>query len=97
MMGGAAGGLQIELECADLTDACLNATGKSARWELRELQCHVDSVQLASEMTSSFADMLIQGESILIPYQANSMDVQYLTGGASVNLSIAKQFSRLAT
>ena len=97
MMGGAAGGLQIELECADLLDACLNVAGKSANWELRDLQCHVSSVQLASEMTSSFADMLIQGESILIPYQANSMDVQYLTGGASVNLSIAKQFSRLAT
>ena len=48
-------------------------------------------------MTSSFADMLIQGESILIPYQANAMDVQYLTGLSEANLSIAKQFSRLAT
>ena len=97
MMGGAAGGLQIELECADLLDACLNVAGRSATWELRDLQCHVSSVQLASEMTSSFADMLIAGESILIPYQANSMDVQYLTGAQNVNLSLAKQFSRLAT
>ena len=86
-MGGAAGGLQIELECADLTHACLNVAGKSATWDLSDLQCHVDSVQLASEMTSSFADMLIQGESILIPYQANSMDVQYPNTFASVNLS----------
>ena len=97
MMGGAAGGLQIEIECADLTDAVVNAAGKSAAWELSELKLHCDSVMLASEMTSSFAEMLISGESILIPYQANAMDVQYLTGVSEVNLSIAKQFSRLAT
>ena len=81
MMGGAAGGLQLELEVADLLDACLNVAGKSAKWELRDLQCHVDSLVLASEMTSSFADMLIQGESILIPFQANSMDVQFSREG----------------
>ena len=97
MMGGAAGGLQVELECADPSDAVVNAAGKSVDWELISLKLHVDSVQLASEMTSSFADMLIQGESILIPYQANAMDVQYLNGHSEVNLSIAKQFSRLAT
>lgn len=96
-MGGASGGLSIELECSDLTDAIVNATGISATWQLEQLQLHVDSVQLASEMTSSFADMLIDGQSILIPYQANSCDVQYLNGGANQVLSLAKQFSRLAT
>ena len=97
MMGGAAGGLQVEIECADPKDAVVDAAGKSVAWELFSLKLHVDSVQLASEMTASFADMLIQGESILIPYQANAMDVQYLTGLSEANLSIAKQFSRLAT
>lgn len=97
MMGGASGGLTIELECSDLTDACVDATNLSATWQLEQLQLHVDSVQLASEMTSSFADMLIDGQSILIPYQANSCDVFYLDGGANQTLSLAKQFSRLAT
>ena len=48
-------------------------------------------------MTSNFADMLIRGESILISYQANAMDTQYLTGSSNQTLSLAKQFSRLAT
>ena len=97
MLGGASGGLSIELEACDHTDAVVDHTGNSVLWQLEQLQCHVDSVQLTSEMTANFADMLIRGESILISYQANSMDVQYLTGGANQTLSLAKQFSRLAT
>jgi len=57
----------------------------------------VDSVQLTSEMTQNFADMLIRGESILLPYQANACDVMYLNGGSNQVLSLAKQYSRLAT
>ena len=96
MMGGA-GGLSIELECADANAACSTAANKSTSWQLEQLQVHVDSVQLTSEMTSNFADMLIRGESILIPYQANSCDVQYLNANTNQVLSLAKQFSRLAT
>ena len=97
MMGGAAGGLTFELECADLTDACVNADNISAQWELRDLKLHVDSVQLTSEMTASYADMLINS-SIIIPYQANACDLQYFAStGGNMNISLAKQYSRLAT
>jgi hypothetical protein len=96
MMGGAAG-LSIELECADATAACSTEPNHSTSWQLEQLQVHVDSVQLTSEMTSNFADMLIKGESILIPYQTNSCDVQYLNVGTNQVLSLAKSFSRLAT
>ena len=97
MMGGAAGGLSFELETADLTDACVNAAGISADWEIKNLKLHVDSVQLTSEMTASYADMLING-SIIIPYQANACDVQYFANtGGNMIISLAKQYSRLAT
>ena len=43
------------------------------------------------------ADMLIRGESILIPYSTNVCDVQFLQVGGSYTLSLAKQYSRLAT
>ena len=98
MLGGASQGLSFSLECADLTDACVNAAGISATWRLEELQCHVDSVQLTSEMTASYADMLISGQSIIIPYQANACDVQYFANtGGNMIVSLAKQYSRLAT
>ena len=99
MMAGAAGGLQIELECADLTDAAVGHTAgsTSTAWQLEQLQVHCDSVTLTSEMTNNFADMLIRGESILINYSANTCDVQYLNGNTNQTLSLAKQFSRLAT
>ena len=96
-MGGAAGGLVIELELADLTDAVVGHTGTSTTWQIEEFQCHVDSVTLTSEMTNNFADMLIRGESILIPYQANDCQKMFLTGGANQVLSLAKQYSRLAS
>ena len=97
MLGGASGGLSLELECSDLTDACSTAAGNSQVWQLEQIQVHVDSVQLTSEMTNNFAEMLYRGESILIPYTANAMDVQYLNAGENQVLSLAKQYSRLAT
>jgi hypothetical protein len=97
MLGGAAGGLSIELEAADLVDACSTAAGKSQEWQLEQIQVHVDSVQLTSQMTNNFAEMLISGESIILPFTANAMDVQYLNAGENQVLSLAKQYSRLAT
>ena len=96
-MGGAAGGLVIELELADLTDAVVGHTNTSTTWQIEEFQCHLDSVTLTSEMTSNFADMLIRGESILVPYQANDCQKMFLTGGSNQVLSLAKQYSRLAS
>ena len=96
MMGGA-GGLSVELEASDLSDACSTAADKSQTWQLEQIQLHVDSVQLTSEMTSNFAEMLISGESIILPYTANAMDVQYLNAGNDQVLTLAKQYSRLAT
>ncbi len=98
MMGGAASGLVIELECADLTAAVNTHASNSADWQIEQLQCHVDSVQLTSSMTSDIADVLIRGESILIPYSTNSCDVIYTQGqGPSLTLSLAKSYSRIAT
>ena len=97
MMGGSSG-LQIELELADLTAACVNHTSKSATWQLEHFNVNCDSVTLTSEFTENFSSLLINGDSILIPFQSNSMDVQYLSaGGGDHTISLAKQFSRLAT
>jgi hypothetical protein len=95
MMGGA-GGLSFELELADPTEAVVNTANKSTDWSITNFTLHVDSVQLTSEVTNSFADTLTN-QPIIIPYQANSVDVQYLTGGPNVVLTLAKQFSRLAS
>ena len=98
MMGGAAGGLTIELECEDAADAVLNGTGNSTEWSLSDLKIHVDSVTLTSEITNDFADLLLSGRSILIPYQQNQSSVQYLAGQTGdVQITLAKQFSRLAS
>ena len=97
MMGGSSGGLSVELECSDLADACSADAAKSQNWQLEQIQLHVDSVQLTSEMTNSFAQMLQSGESILMPFSANAVDVQYLNAGENQVLSLAKQYSRLAT
>ena len=97
MMGGAAGGLTIELELNDLTAAVHTAANHSTSWQIEQLQCHVDSVQLASTMTADIADVLIRGESILIPYSTNSCDVIYTQAQSNLTLSLAKSYSRLAT
>ena len=97
MMGGAAAGLTFEFELEDLSKACLGGGTNSQSWKFSSFQCHIDSVQLTSELTTSFADMLQRGESILIPYVANTCDVQYLQPGGKYTLSLAKQMSRLAT
>ena len=98
MMGGAAGGLTLELECEDAADAVLNGTDNSTDWSLSDLKIHVDSVTLTSEITNDFADLLLSGRSILIPYQQNQSSVQYLAGTTGdVQITLAKQFSRLAS
>ena len=97
-MGGAAGGLSIEAELSDAADAVLNATGLSTNWDLTEMKLHVDSVTLTSEITNDFADLLLSGKSILLPYSQNSCSVQYLAGTTGeVQVTLAKQFSRLST
>ena len=101
MLSGQSGGLQFEMEVADATEAVLNCSvaGKetSTQWQLEQVQAHVDSVTLASELNNSYADLLVRGESILIPYQANTCDILYCDGSSQQVLSIAKQYSRLAT
>jgi hypothetical protein len=97
-LGGAASGLTFEFELEDAAKACLDAANHSTKWQLESFSCHIDSVQCTSEVTASMADQLIRGESILIPYSTNVCDVQFLAGpGGSYTLSLAKQYSRLAT
>ena len=98
LLGGSAGGLSCELELADQTDACLEFAGKSTDWQIEEFEMHVDSVTMTSELASAMADQLIN-DSILIPFQSVSCDVQYLGNGVGPNvvLSLSKQVSRLNT
>jgi len=97
MLGGAAGGLEISLECADAAAACLADATHTTSWQIENLQVHVDSVTLTSEMTANFAQMLTDGDSIKLPFQANACDVMYLNGTQNQVLSLAKQYSRLST
>jgi hypothetical protein len=96
-IGGAASGLTFEFELEDATKACISDASHSTNWQLEAFSCHVDSVQCTSEFTASVADMLARGDSIMIPYSTNVCDVQFLQPGGSYAISIAKQFSRLAT
>ena len=95
LLGGSAGGLSCELELADVSDAALAAAGLSQNWQIESLEMHCDSVTLTSELASQFAEQLVH-DSILIPFQSNMCDVQYLPDGSNnVTLSLAKQYSRL--
>ena len=95
LLGGSAGGLSCTLELADAEEAICNATTLSTDWQIEELEMHVDSVTMATELASQMAEQLIN-DSILIPFQSNSCDVQYLPAGSNnVTLSLAKQVSRL--
>ena len=50
---------------------------------------------MATELASQMAEQLIN-DSILIPFQSNACDVQFLPAGSNnVTLSLAKQYSRL--
>jgi hypothetical protein len=88
MMGGAAAGMTFEFELEDSTQACLGGANKSQSWEISSFQCHIDSVQLTSELTTSFADMLQRGESILIPYVANLWNATMSLKTASPSMSL---------
>ena len=95
LLGGSAGGLSCEMELSDATDAVLNGAGMSTDWQIEEFEMHVDSVTMATELASQMAEQLIH-DSILIPFQSNACDVQYLPAGSNnVTLSLAKQYSRL--
>ena len=87
--------MQIELECEDFLNAIVNTAGLSDKWELFDLKCHVADVVLDSSYTESFASMLVTGQSILIPFQANEMQKMFIPAGANVvDLTLAKQYSR---
>ena len=95
LLGGSAGGLACELELADATDACLAHAAGSTSWSIVDLTLHCDSVSLSTAMASQFADQLLN-DSILIPFQSNTMDVQFLPAGSNnMVLSLPKQYSRL--
>jgi len=96
-LGGAASGLTFEFELEDADKAVLDAANHSTKWQIEAFSCHIDSVQCTSEFTRAMAQMLIDGESILIPYSTNVCDVQFMQPGGKYSLSIAKQYSRLAT
>ena len=95
LLGGSAGGLACELEVSDATDAALAHAAGSTSWSIVDLTLHCDSVTLSTAMASQFADQLLN-DSILIPFQANTLDVQFLPAGSNnMVLSLPKQYSRL--
>ena len=82
----------------DAADAVLNGTNNSIDWNLSDLKIMCDSVTLTSEVTNDFADLLLSGRSVLVPYTQNQSSVQYLAGTTGdVQITLAKQFSRLAS
>ena len=95
LLGGSAGGMACELELADFADAVLDTGAETKKWSLRELTLHVDSVTLSTAMASQFAEQLLN-DSLIIPFQSNTMDVQFLPAGSdNMVLSLPKQYSRL--
>ena len=102
LLGGSAGGWSVELELADPADAVLAhgdeaAGGLSQSWAIEDLRLHVDSVTLTTDLANEFAEQLVN-DSILIPFQSIACDMQYFAPGTTdVNISLAKQYSRLNT
>ncbi len=94
-----AGGMSITLEIPAASEIARNhATTDSQTFSYKDLICHVDSLQLEESISSQYANMLLSGRSIMIPYQTWDNTLQHLTvqtGAQTCN--IARNFTRLAS
>ena len=93
-----AGGLSITLEIPAASDIARNHATDSQTFSYKDLICHVDSLQLEESISSQYANMLLSGRSIMIPYQTWDNTLQHLTvQTGSQTCNVAKNFTRLAT
>jgi hypothetical protein len=94
----AASGLKITFEVPAASEIARNHANDSQTFNYKDLICHVDSLQLEESISSQYANMLLSGRSIMIPYQTWDNTLQHLavTSG-SQTCTISKNFTRLAT
>jgi len=93
-----ASGLKITLEIPAASEIARNHANDSQTFSYKDLVCHVDSLQLEESISSQYANMLLSGRSIMIPYQTWDNTLQHLTvQTGSQTCNIAKNFTRLAT
>ena len=93
-----AGGLSITLEIPAALDIARNHANDSQTFSYKDLICHVDSLQLEESISSQYANMLLSGRSIMIPYQTWDNTLQHLTvQTGSQTCNIARNFTRLAS
>ena len=93
-----ASGLKITLEVPAASEIARNHANDSQTFSYKDLVCHVDSLQLEESISSQYANMLLSGRSIMIPYQTWDNTLQHLTvQSGSQTCNVAKNFTRLAT
>ena len=63
-----ASGLKITLEVPAASEIARNHANDSQTFSYKDLICHVDSLQLEESISSQYANMLLSGRSIMIPY-----------------------------
>ena len=93
-----ASGLKITLEIPAASEIARNHANDSQTFSYKDLICHVDSLQLEESISSQYANMLLSGRSIMIPYQTWDNTLQHLTvQTGSQTCNVSKNFTRLAT
>jgi len=91
-----ASGLKITLEVPAASEIARNHANDSQTFSYKDLVCHVDSLQLEESISSQYANMLLSGRSIMIPYQTWDNTLQHLTvQTGSQTCNVAKNFTRL--
>jgi hypothetical protein len=93
-----ASGLKITLEIPAASEIARNHANDSQSFSYKDLICNIDSLQLEESISSQYANMLLSGRSIMIPYQTWDNTLQHLTvTSGSQTCNIAKNFTRLST
>eukprot|EP00973_Karenia_brevis_P052393 7280208-Karenia_brevis.AAC.1 len=89
-----ASGLKITLEVPAASEIARNHANDSQTFSYKDLICHVDSLQLEESISSQYANMLLSGRSIMIPYQTWDNTLQHLTvQTGSQTCNVAKNFT----
>ena len=93
-----ASGLKITLEIPAASEIARDHANDSQSFSYKDLICNIDSLQLEESISSQYANMLLSGRSIMIPYSTWDNTLQHLTvTSGSQTCNIAKNFTRLST
>ena len=96
LLGGS--GLSITLSIPTAGEIVRDHSTDSTQFYFKDMICHVDSLQLEQSISSQYANMLLEGSSIFIPFQTFDNTLQHLTSTyGSHTCNIARNFTRLAT